>query len=500
MIQQTDLRRPTANGTTSTNQTGGGRESWGKWVGRKHYSLEIVQHPIRARMCGFGDKDRRPLAPAAVAKLVVRREDDSIVDVDEIDYTFFLATVDLWSEDGKQEMNLVLHPTSSDRSVPFQAKARKRLNSSKTRPGDNETPGPGPSAHPTSQAETSEGATTTTNGSSTNYNPPYSIQPHHQAPLEPMNYPGAQPPAEWDYNSHQSGDGRVDPQSTLPSIQSFNRVNETWHEDTSSRNQSEAPAFRAWPPDSTYDNAETENRLPESIDQTLQQQQSQSDHRSGPGQWQEVPLVPNSEDYSGQGGRSSSASQQSREQSTSPMANNMSQMDTSMYASASYVQNQQYYSAANHQQPEAFQSGLSIPLPRHTYTRTLVGPLCANASKLSDEHRKPGIFFLFQDLSIRTEGAFCLRIRLMNVGDTPAPEPGAIKVHGEVSPVLAQAFTEPFTVYSAKRFPGVPDTTALSIAFGNQGQKLPLRNRHGTSKNRKRARSASDGGSEDDSD
>jgi len=88
----------------------------------------------------------------------------------------------------------------------------------------------------------------------------------------------------------------------------------------------------------------------------------------------------------------------------------------------------------------------------------------------------------------------------MNVGALPAPEPGAVKVHSEVSPVLAQAFTEPFTVYSAKRFPGVPDTTALSIAFGNQGQKLPLRNRHGTSKGRKRARSASDGGSEDDSD
>ena len=118
-------------------------------------------------------EDRRPLAPAAVAKLVVRRDDDTIVDVEyvrfliredfssltpglsEIDYTFFLATVDLWSEDGKQEMNLVLHPTSSDRSVPFQAKARKRLNSGKVRPSDNETPGPGPSAHPTSQADTS---------------------------------------------------------------------------------------------------------------------------------------------------------------------------------------------------------------------------------------------------------------------------------------------------------------------------------------------------------
>lgn len=44
------------------------------------------------------------------------------------------------------------------------------------------------------------------------------------------------------------------------------------------------------------------------------------------------------------------------------------------------------------------------PLPRHTYTRTLVGPLSANACRLLDEHRKPGIFFLFQDLSVRTEG------------------------------------------------------------------------------------------------
>ena len=255
-----------------------------------------------------------------------------------------------------------------------------------------------------------------------------------------MNYTGAQqPPAEWDYGTHQSGDGRADSQSTLPSIQSFSRVNETWHEDSTSRNQSETPAFRAWPPDSTYDNnVETENRPSESINQSLQQQQSQPDHRNGSSQWHEVPLVPNSEGFPGQGKNSASASQHSREQSTSPMTNPTTQMDTSMYASASYVQNQQYYPASNHQQPEAFQSGSSIPLPRHTYTRTLVGPLCANASKLSDEHRKPGIFFLFQDLSIRTEGtiefltrilptrlvltnvsnpgAFCLRIRLMNVG------------------------------------------------------------------------------------
>lgn len=40
----------------------------------------------------------------------------------------------------------------------------------------------------------------------------------------------------------------------------------------------------------------------------------------------------------------------------------------------------------------------------------------------------------------------------------PAPEAGAARVHNDVSPVLAQTFTEQFTVYSAKRFPGVPGT------------------------------------------
>lgn len=38
------------------------------------------------------------------------------------------------------------------------------------------------------------------------------------------------------------------------------------------------------------------------------------------------------------------------------------------------------------------------------YTRTLVGPLTANAAKLLDDKKEQGIFFTFQDLSVRTEG------------------------------------------------------------------------------------------------
>lgn len=108
-----------------------------------------------------------------------------------------------------------------------------------------------------------------------------------------------------------------------------------------------------------------------------------------------------------------------------PAAPQPTALETSMYASASYAQqqhqqqqHQQAQAQAQAQAPYPHASGGAYPpaqetppstippLPRHTYTRTLVGPLSANACRLLDEHRKPGIFFLFQDLSIRTEGEY----------------------------------------------------------------------------------------------
>lgn len=117
----------------------------------RHYSLHVVQHPLRARMCGFGDKvsPRRvhlptylpsprhriavPLHPLPLprwssAEKTTQLSTSSLsflpplflplTRIDsELDSSFFLVTVDLWSADGKREMNLVLHPSSSDRHV-----------------------------------------------------------------------------------------------------------------------------------------------------------------------------------------------------------------------------------------------------------------------------------------------------------------------------------------------------------------------------------------------
>ncbi len=43
------------------------------------------------------------------------------------------------------------------------------------------------------------------------------------------------------------------------------------------------------------------------------------------------------------------------------------------------------------------------------------------------------------------------------------------------APVLASAFSEVFQVYSAKKFPGVIESTPLSKAFAAQGIKIPIR-------------------------
>ena len=136
----------------------------------RYYSLEVVQHPIRARMCGFGDKvcrmnpfpagcthpqlhfsrigDRWPRLLWSKWLSIERTIQSSTLSkstrpavrrvpylrgatFSEVDCSFFLLTVDLWSQDGDNEMNLVLHPTSSDRYVPSsQPKVKRRATTS----------------------------------------------------------------------------------------------------------------------------------------------------------------------------------------------------------------------------------------------------------------------------------------------------------------------------------------------------------------------------------
>ncbi|OJT05350.1 hypothetical protein TRAPUB_3791 [Trametes pubescens] len=523
MIQKTNARvGSSAAASIRQNTASDSPNSWGKYSGRKHYSLEVVQHPIRARMCGFGDKDRRPLAPAAVAKMIVTRDDGTLVDVDEVDCSFFLVTVDLWSADGKHEMNLVLHPTSADRYVPANTPKNKRRGTVTTNTSNQRSSrqSPAPSLPTPSTAQYSQ------QPSNTNYpaqSYPFPAQPapvpesnsfqpvHPYAPQPDSNAPS------WGYSPSGTTVDRAQSYGTpaLPTVTAVNRTTPPSNPEPATAAEYGAPAQAGANPPQDWQ-----------IQTPVRDDQGNVDYRTWPQQGAPYtsveghPMPPAPTPHTADpregaygsvapGGTSDAYPQQARysQEPYTPVQTSPSQsLDSSMYASASYAQQQhqqqtqsQYHQGSSYQEPTP--PSTIPPLPRHTYTRTLVGPLAANACRLLDEHRKPGVFFLFQDLSIRTEGTFRLRLRLMNVGAPPAPEPRAAGVHTDVSAVLAQTFTEPFVVFSAKRFPGVPDTTALSIALGNQGQKLPLRNRNGSNKQgRKRRRDGSDGSGDESED
>lgn len=68
-----------------------------------------------------------------------------------------------------------------------------------------------------------------------------------------------------------------------------------------------------------------------------------------------------------------------------------------------------------------------------------------------------------------------LKFQFINVGrQEPGSSSPKVAEQGRVK-ILAEAFSKPFTVYSAKKFPGVCESTPLSKKFASQGIKIPIR-------------------------
>ncbi|KAI7817700.1 velvet factor [Gamsiella multidivaricata] len=119
------------------------------------YSLEIVQQPQRARMCGFGDKDRRNITPAPVLKLVAKTSEGKIVQASRLSRQAFVVNADLWLEDEVTERNLVLISSISSAkppqrpcpSRPIDSTSSRGSRSSKT-PGGNKSGSTSPTLTP----------------------------------------------------------------------------------------------------------------------------------------------------------------------------------------------------------------------------------------------------------------------------------------------------------------------------------------------------------------
>ncbi|KAI9486159.1 MAG: velvet factor-domain-containing protein [Benjaminiella poitrasii] len=99
--------------------------------------------------------------------------------------------------------------------------------------------------------------------------------------------------------------------------------------------------------------------------------------------------------------------------------------------------------------------------------RNLVGSTVSNAYHLYDPDNKQGVYFIFHNLCVRTEGNYTLKFLFISLA---AGEPMTM-----TTSVQDEVFSEPFCVYSAKKFPGLTGSTLLSKCFSKQGIKIPIR-------------------------
>ncbi|KAL5336288.1 velvet factor [Aspergillus crustosus] len=145
-----------------------------------------------------------------------------------------------------------------------------------------------------------------------------------------------------------------------------------------------------------------------------------------------------------------------------------------------YYAPQNLYGPGGMSQPPQMPSAQPVAAgPGGMFTRNLIGCLSASAFRLCDPDNKIGVWFILQDLSVRTEGIFRLKFSFANVGRALSEftdQQQVVEVINKGSaPILATAFSEPFQVFSAKKFPGVIESTALSKCFALQGIKIPIR-------------------------
>ena len=283
----------------------------------RKYELSVEQQPIRARMCGFGDKDRRPITPPPCIRLVVYDETGRELDFNDIDSTYFVLMVDLWNESGQSAVNLVRHSSAAP---------TVSISSSTT------------TSYPPPPERSHYVATTI---------PAYDPQPYRQQ-MQPQQMPPA-------YGHTPVPVAQYYPQPPTPSYQQY--------------------------PAAPYAQTPTQSSM--------------------------IPATPMS---------------------------------------------------SNH-------------------TRNLIGMNAVNACRLNDINNKPGFWFVLQDLSVRTEGTFRLKLFLFDIGagdgtNATVSNDGPTRGKGKC---LAVSFSEAFTVYSAKKFPGVIESTPLSKCFAQQGIKIPIR-------------------------
>ncbi|KAG2223742.1 hypothetical protein INT45_003466 [Circinella minor] len=109
-------------------------------------------------------------------------------------------------------------------------------------------------------------------------------------------------------------------------------------------------------------------------------------------------------------------------------------------STSSFMANEDSITLEQHQlSPSASEEEISMNT--NQAIRVLVGPLVSSASTFKGLDDKLGIYFAFPGLSVRVSGTYRLHFSLLSLGRSDK--------------VLAEEYSEPFTVYKAKSFPGM---------------------------------------------
>ncbi|PVU86920.1 hypothetical protein BB561_006507 [Smittium simulii] len=73
----------------------------------KVYFLKVLQQPVRARMCGFGIKDKRPICPTIILMLMVSDLIGNNYEINDINSAEYAAVASVWSVDKRTPIELV---------------------------------------------------------------------------------------------------------------------------------------------------------------------------------------------------------------------------------------------------------------------------------------------------------------------------------------------------------------------------------------------------------
>ncbi|OAD72334.1 hypothetical protein PHYBLDRAFT_181799 [Phycomyces blakesleeanus NRRL 1555(-)] len=125
----------------------------------------------------------------------------------------------------------------------------------------------------------------------------------------------------------------------------------------------------------------------------------------------------------------------------------------------SYLQNPYYFMYASLMAADLDEE---LHLLRDGKTRSTTGSVVSSLYHLKDIDNSDAGFFVFPDLSVRMEGNYRLKLSLFEII-------GKDVFH------CKSIISDVFVVYSAKKFPGMEESTYLSRTFADQGLKIRIR-------------------------